>query len=709
MNFKYLGFLCGILMFTGCEKKPNAELTKWKKVNSAKDYWHYDPERLRGMLNAMDFQHSDLNSVNEFLTKGDTVAGLEELLTYYDQCDRSWVVTTMETPPYEDNIAVASAIVGDSMIFEGKLEKMPISESRGWKWDHTGPNNDDEFGYTLNGHRYMLTLLVAHEETHNIQYIQAFDKLMKDWVIHHKLPTEGDSVYMVLDTSISLDYRDIGEVEWRTLQAGQRLGATWPQTFYGFQKEVDFSPATRLLMLCSIQEQAGFLREYHKSGHNWTTMEMNGLALAGLAFPEFKEAGDWADYALEVMTQEINRQVYPDGLQTELSSKTQWVALHRFESVADNFKKANREISEDYVKRIEEMYDYLAYSMRPDGHQPLNSDSDREDLRPRVLQAAKKFNRPDWEWIATNGKKGEKPAHSPTITYPWAGIHVMRSGWDENAHWSFFDNGPYGTGHQHRDKLHLSVTAYNKDLLVDGGRFTHKDYFSFDPTIWRGYFRSSLSHNVILVDGKGQKDGSTKTNSPIEEGVDYIHHPQYDYAYGTFTDGFEKGEGTAIHSRSVLYLHNELWVVLDQFETDRPRKLEALWHFSPDCDLDIIGNEAVTVNPNESNLRIVPLGGNMDWKPKIVKGQEKPFIQGWYSADYGVKIPNPTLIYSTSITQSQNFAWVLVPAVGEVPEINAQYNLKSGIAEITITKEGQKPVTLSLPLEKDISKVKVGF
>src|SRR5690606_25840300 len=101
----------------------------------------------------------------------------------------------------------------------------------------------------------------------------------------------------------------------------------------------------------------------------------------------------------------------------------------------------------------------------------------------------------------------------------------------------------YGTGHQHRDMLHLSVSAFGKDLLVDGGRYTHQDYFSFDPTIWRGYFRSSFSHNVILIDGHGQKEGPLRTDTPLQENVHYRLDKSYDYITGKFIQGFENVEG----------------------------------------------------------------------------------------------------------------------------------------------------------------------
>jgi hypothetical protein len=334
--------------------------------------------------------------------------------------------------------------------------------------------------------------------------------------------------------------------------------------------------------------------------------------------------------------------------------------------------------------------------MRPDGHQPLNNDSDREDLRPRVLKAAEKFDRPDWQWVATNGEAGQSPDSLPSVVFPWAGIHVMRNGWDDQAHWTFFDSGPFGTGHQHADKLHLSVAAYGKDLLVDGGRYTHQNYFSFDPTIWRGYFRSSFSHNVILVDGKGQNGGPVRTDTPLKAGHDYTHQPTFDYARGTFTDGYEGVPGKTTHTRSVLYLRDKYWVVLDQFDTDRPRTLQALWHYAPTCRVVLVQNEAVSTNPDEGNLRIVPVG-EVAWQADIISGQEEPFIQGWYSAEYGTKEPNPTVVYTTNIQGPATFAWILRPADGTVPTVRASLQSSEDEIRITVTEEGQSPVTITLP------------
>ena len=453
-----------------------------------------------------------------------------------------------------------------------------------------------------------------------------------------------------------------------------------------------------------MAQQAQYLHTYHKSGHNWTTMEMNGLALTGLAFPEFRFSSDWSSYALKVMSEEIERQVYPDGVQTEISTKTQWVALRRFESLASNFSSAGHPVEASYISRIEEMYNYLAFCMRPDGHQPLNNDSDREDLRTRVLQASEKFDRQDWKYIATNGSHGKQPGLGPTRFFPWAGIALMSSGWDKMADWSFFDIGPYGTGHQHRDMLHLSISAFGHDLLVDGGRYTHRDYFSFDPSVWRGYFRSSHSHNVLLIDDKGQKAGPHMSEKSLIEGKDYFGCASYDFATGEFSSGFEGVPGKVSHTRSVLYLKTHQWLVIDNIKLEQPHKVTALWHVAPDLEMTIEQGVTKSSGFERPNLAIIPFG-DINWKTEIIWGREAPTIQGWYSADYNRKVPNSTATYSARIDRSHTFGWWIIVNDVEIPEGQIKYIARKNFFRIQLALENQVEREVIFPWDHQVDKI----
>ena len=270
------------------------------------NHWRKYPERIRYLVRALDLEPEKLDAVKDHLIRGDTVGACEALLIHFENAKRDWVVAAIDPISAKDALRIAKIFRADSVSIGGVVDKIPDRQMGGWKWDYLGPNADAEFAYSLNAQSYLPTLYVAWKESHDPKYVEVFNRIINDWVIQHPLPRPGDSIYQVLNQVGTLDYRDIGEVEWRTLDTGRRLGASWPQSFYAFQHHEAFSPVTRLLMLSSLVEQANYLWLYHKSGHNWTTMEMNGLALAGLAFPEFKQAQDWVSYAQTVMSDEID-------------------------------------------------------------------------------------------------------------------------------------------------------------------------------------------------------------------------------------------------------------------------------------------------------------------------------------------------------------------------------------------------------------------
>ncbi len=440
---------------------------------------------------------------------------------------------------------------------------------------------------------------------------------------------------------------------WRGLEVAARV-KVWSKIFYGLINTDFLSPSTQLLVLSSMPDHAHYNRNFH-SQNNWLTMEISALATAATNFPEYKNAPEWLDYSIQTMTESMKGQVYPDGVQTELTSHYHGVALRNFDLFKDICDRANKPLPEFFVNTIENMFGYLAHSVRPDGCRVLNNDGDRGSDREYILEGAKKFNKPEWEYIATNGNSGTKPEDGPSYFYPWAGHLISRSGFDADAQWSFFDIGPYGSGHQHRDKLHISIAAYGRDLLVDGGRFAYRGAVADK---FRRYATGSQSHNVILIDGKGQAPGPLLAEEPLSDKYCKITE-DYDYAWNSF-DKFIDVEGECKHTRRLFYVRGDMWVVIDKIATDRPRKIEALWHFHPDCKVVQDGNIVKTEN-DKGNLQVIPVG-KQDWKIDFVKGQEEPEIQGWYSPEYNKYEPNTAAIYSSNIEGDSEFIWVLFPS-----------------------------------------------
>ena len=300
------------------------------------------------------------------------------------------------------------------------------------------------------------------------------------------------------------------------------------------------------------------------------------------------------------------------------------MAFRAFYAFAEVYENIGRPLSKDYLDRIYLMLDYMAYAARPNGCGPLNNDSDYVYSWKNIERVVNEYDRNDWRYIVSNGIDGKKP-EKLSVYYPWAGQAVMRSGWDKDARWSFFDMGPWGTGHHHSDKLHLSITAYGRDIIVDSGRYTYVGYKGGSDYPWRDYFITSPSHNVILVDGKGQKPKVGAFKEPLENA--FVSRDNYDFARGTYDEGYAGIDEKISHTRALLYYRDGFWVVVDRFAAEKPHKIEAMWRYHPDCQVVSEGVSVTSADKDAANLRITPVS-SFDWELQLVKGQGKTFHTG---------------------------------------------------------------------------------
>jgi hypothetical protein len=631
------------------------------------------PKRMQSLFAALDLEHQGLETVKTAAIREDWPAAGEALLAYYRQSTSGgWLRHAPVTPTSATDLQ-ADTLLRDSFVFYTVEGTVPRRPDGGLDWQYQGPHNDPEWALALNRHFFLSTLLTAYYATGNPVYAHRLDAFLRDWVLAN--PYFG---------------RANADFAWRGLEVSFRPKA-WAPVFFGLLADEAFSPATRLLLLSSLPDHADYLRRFHNTGNNWTTMEMSGLALISAAWPEFKQAPADLDYARGILTAEMTAQKYPDGVQKELASHYHYVSLINFEQFATTLRHAGLPVPDVYAKGLEGMWNYLAYSVQPDGANPLNNDSDRDDYREILLGAAKTYGRPDWAFIVSNGAQGTVPAGVPSVVFPWAGQVIMRSGWEAKAQYAFFDVGPWGTAHQHNDKLHLSLSAGGRELLVDSGRYT---YVSGD---WRRFFLGSSSHNVILIDGQGQCPSAPATTVPLASGATAIL-PDVDYVQATFSDGYQNVEGVIIHTRAVVYLRGKFWVVFDRVEADRPRTLTALWHFHPACTVTEEYGMLVTTDPDVGNLRLVPVGGQ-PWQLHFARGQEKPVLQGWYSVKYNLKEPATCGIYTLRTSGTTTCAWVIVPDERMAPVVRTVWHpAPDGTARLTIAIGDQPPTEIAVRL-----------
>lgn len=644
----------------------------WTDLQSVEDICEYNPSAMKKMLEQFDLNRPGLENVKAAYADNNLVDACKYLLSYYKQSFNASDLRKLLPEKTTKTVAETDTILNNVFTMQNVRGEVKYGSDGHRDWYYKGPNNDREWAWLSNRHSQLYTVFNTYFETGNPRYAKYIDLFLRDFIIK-SMP------YPAVKSSESI---------WRGLEVAARA-RHWTYIFYGLINNPYFSPATQLLMLASLPDHAHYNRHFHGT-NNWLTMEISALATIAAYFPEYKASDEWMTYAIQTMTNSMKEQVYPDGAQTELSSHYHRVALVSFVLFKEICDKTGRQLPAYFNETLEKMSGYLAHVVQPSGHRPVNNDGDRGSDREYILAASKKFNRPDWEYIATNGVSGTRPGAGPSYCYPWAGHFISRSGFDTDAHWSFFDIGPWGTGHQHNDKLHISVAAYDRDLLVDAGRFA---YTGAVADKFRKYATGSKAHNILLIDHSGQTAGPKLASHPLSDSS-YKITPGFDYASGTFSH-FANVNGTATHTRTMMYVRGRFWVVVDRIVSDRPRTIEALWHWHPDNK--VISDGSVTKTENQrGNLAVIPLS-RQKFDVTLIKGQEMPEIQGWYSPEYNIYEPNTTAVYKTTISKSSTLVWLLLPSEREVPKIKSEL-LSENEHEIKIAiMQNKERLELNIP------------
>ena len=666
-----------------------ASAQNWQNIKSVEDVCNAYPDQMKTMLNQFNLDYKGMEKVKQAYDSGNIVEACTQLIEYYKNGNTAEYLRKVQPEKSNKTESLADTILKNVFVIQNVRGEVPVGKDGHRDWSYKGPNNDREWAWLSNRHSQIDHVFHVYLETGNPKYAKYIDLFLRDFIIK-SMPYPG------VKSSTSV---------WRGLEVSHRE-KVWSRIFYGLLNSEYLSPATELLILSSLPDHAHYNRNFH-GGNNWLTMEISALATVATNFPEYKNSPEWLSYSIKTMTASMKDQVYPDGVQTELTSHYHYVALANFMLFKDICDKANQSLPDFFNQTIENMWNYLAYSLRPNGCSPLNNDGDLDYNRDKIINIVSKYKREDWEYIATNGESGSMPQKDPSFIFPWAGQLICRSGFDPDAHWSFFDIGPWGSGHQHKDKLHISISAFGRDLLVDAGRFA---YTGEVAKKFRGYAKGTQGHNTVMIDGKGQKEDIRVTDKPLSENHFKISS-DFDYAWNSFNKYYDLED--VKHTRALFYVRGNFWVVVDKIETNSPRKIETLWHWHPDCKVRKLANGIVTTKNDKGNLEIIPVGDTA-WEIEMVKGREKPEIQGWYSEEYNRYEPNVATIYSANINAGSIFVWLLVPFEKERPVMLAKIisenskniklnveNQEKGNWEITIPVSNSKTAKLSFtPVSK---------
>lgn len=510
-----------------------------------------------------------------------------------------------------------------------------FTDSIDWFYNATRDRSDGiaytkEWMWQLGRHGFWATLGRAYHATGDEKYARAFADQLESWITQCPRPDDNGN------------YEDSA---WRTIEAGLRMGFSWPQAFHDFLHSRSFTDYHITLFVKSCAEHAMHLinSQDPPRQNNWVMMEMCGLYTAGTMFPELRPATQWRKAALKRLREEQVAQFLDDGVQFELTPGYHNVSLTNIFKVIQlaNVTGRAHEIPTGMIPAMEKAYEYNMYIMSPENKLPAFNDSSKGSCTSYMKQALELFpERRDFRWVATDGAEGERPGKT-SVFFPRAGQAVMRTGWETNATALYFDNGPVGASHIHQDKLSITLWACGREILFDAGGGM------YDNSRYRDYDTDTHSHNTILVDGLGQRREMDKSHAgPVN--ADWKTTPVYDYANGTYDQGYGNVDNRiAAHFREVLFLKPDIILIADRVTAmdNKDHAVEARWHLrSTETVLDPETQSVSTADPHEPNVCITPL------LPGVAVSRHSavtdPELIGWYVKKNQQHEPATTLAHS---------------------------------------------------------------
>ncbi len=519
----------------------------------------------------------------------------------------------------------------------------------------TRPVPDNEWVWQLNRMYFWDSMASAYWHTGDEKYAEEWCKQLVGWTI--KNPNNTDHKYA-----------------WRSIEAGIR-GNRWTALFQYFLQSPHFTPEVLAAFLNSCFDHADYLMTRYSAKSNWGLMEAEGMAYIAMTFPEFKDSEKWLTEAISRLNKEIDNQVYPDGQQRELAMGYHLGCIDWFLRTYDLAKINGRTdaFPPSYVGKVQKMCEVPMKICHPDGTNAQFGDAweGAPGQHKKKFQGwAERFNRPDFLFMATEGKEGVKP-DSTAYALPYSGLYSMRSSWDPAAICLILKCGPDGGGHCQPDNGTFELSAGGRNLMPDGGSYI----YSGDPEN-RAWFRQTKVHQTLTLDGANSlykpelllwKPGKTEDILVVEN----------------------KSYNNLTHRRSVFFVDKRYFILVDDAIGNATGNLDLHFQLSPGVALF-----------NRDELKVVSdfkEGWNVLVKTTPQTGIELDEEEGQVSFAYTKKEPRPAFhfrINKTAADTNVRFITLVAPFEKKMPEIKIRLVSKPGIVcgelKLEITENGRK-------------------
>ncbi|MFT4094608.1 MAG: heparinase II/III family protein [Niabella sp.] len=619
-------------------------------------------------FNSINLSYPGLERVKDYVDAGNYNDAASTLLKYYQQRNAGQQpdFSNSELPVDADKPLSQT----DKEIADNALQHL-FKPHKGYGFFDYGkdinwqywPVKDNEVRWQLHRVKWWQTMALAYRSTGNEQYTKEWMSQFADWAKKNPLGLSKDN----------------DRFAWRPLEVSDRIQNLVPE-FSIFVNSLNFTPGFLMLFLNSYHQQTQYLSANFAELGNHRLFEAQRTLFAGVSFPEFTDAAEWRKHSIEVLNTEIKKQIYPDGVQFELSPAYHAASIDIFLKAYRAAQKAGleKEFPASYAQTVEKMVMAFINITFPNYNQPMFGDSwiVEKQFRLKQFQSwAEMFPKNAFiKYFATDGKEGKKPDWlSNGLTT--AGFYTFRNGWDSSATIMVLKASPPGEFHAQPDNGTFELWVNGRNFTPDAGVYV----YSGDSAIqkMRDWYRQTRIHSTLTLNNENM----VITKAQLQKWQTGNKLDLLTYTNPSYKD--------LRHQRSVLFIDQKYFLIIDRVTGAAKGTLGTHFQLKEDSKpvIDKAYNKVHTTYADGNNLLVQNLN-----KDKVTMAEEEGKVSYFYMKEQ----KRPAFAFEKDKTNQhpQTFITILYPFKGEkAPQVilteNAGNDLGKGYLDLTITINGK--------------------
>lgn len=469
-----------------------------------------------------------------------------------------------------------------------------------WKFNPTG---EQEQRYQVHRHQWFVAQAKAYKVSGDAKYLNNWMAVYDHWWDNNPMPehcNEGEDNNAIAG--------------WIPLSVAARVIDGCDLLEY-YKWADAFTPAYLTRFVSRMAAQVEFIKNNYWASSNHRISQAQAVTIAGVLFPEMKNASEWVTSGSTILSEEVNKQYYADGWlkDNDLSYHMGSIESFRQAMLVATVNNQQSRFNADYVAAIRKMVEVEKYLIYPNygiynggtdyNYSVPNMGDSRAISWTRNVMLRHMRNYRDLfpddlglKWLASQGVEGEVP-EAGVKCFTDGGHYAIRNGWTKQATMLVAVNAcvsPKEQWHRQWDNNSFELYVSGRQFFPDSGVFSYGGDSQSNAD--RVKYAASAAHTTLTLDGKTMsvcKGKCLKAETGAQTDLLVLENPSY---------------STLTHRRAIFFVDHKFFVIVDEGYGAAAGNVNLNFHLLPgngsEVVFDAADNGAHTAFSDKNNILV---------------------------------------------------------------------------------------------------------